>query len=299
MKKLVAIAVVTAGIGFFSAPAFAADPVAETCGISGVISSYSLLGWTNGASDRHGDGYGAGVAGKVNTCDVFGTGLNMQSDVYAEYSEVTGGNYFDGYNATSIGSVNHLYWRDPDSFAFGVLFGLNHFAESYSDEPDGIDAVIGADAHLYFGNLTLATQAAYWNNFSTEGSDAYADIDEAWEVSLEGRYFVTDNLKLTARASYDWNTCDENNCGYGPWDAYRFGGGAEYQFDGSPLSFFANYTRVEGSIEHGANLDSDIVKFGLSLHLNQDTLRAEDRNGASFSTPYVDSWTNVTNAVWR
>ena len=292
MKKLIAIAGVIAGLGFVCGPTFAADPVVEACGISGLVSSYGLFASTGGIDD--GKGYGVGVAGKVNVCDVFGSSLNWQSDVYAEYSDATGGD-FDGYNATSIGSVDHLYWRDPNSYAFGVLFGVNNFSESYTSANDGIDAVIGADAHLYFGNLTLAAQAAYWNNFGTESSTATADIDNAWEVSMEGRYFMTDNFKLTGRVSYDYNNSTSSG---EKWDGWRFGGGAEYQFDSTPLSVFANYTRVEGTI-YGDNMDSDIFKFGLTLHLNQNTLMAEDRNGASFSTPFVDTWTNVGVSWYR
>lgn len=294
MKSLIVVVTLATGIGFINGTAYAADPVTDTCGISGLVSSYGLLGWTTLRSNQDSDGYGVGIAGKVNVCNVFGSSLNMQSDVYAEYSDITDGD-MEGYNATSIGSVNHLYWRDPDSFAFGILFGTSHFAESYTDENDGINALIGADAHFYLGNFTLAAQGAYWNNFDTESSSASADIDEAWEVSAEGRYFLTDNFKLTGRVSYDYNLSVESD---EKWKAWRFGGGAEYQFDSTPLSVFANYTRVEGDI-YGDNMDSDIIKAGFTLHLNQDTLMAEDRNGASFSTPYVDSWTNAGVAWYR
>lgn len=294
MKKLAACVALSAISLFAQGPAFAADPTASSCGISGVISSYSLLGSTY--EEYEGDGYGMGISGKVNSCEVFGTSLNLQSDVYAEYAVADDGD-FDGYNAVSIGSVNHLYWRDPDSYALGILFGLNHFGESYSDYGDGIDAVIGADAHIYFGNFTLAAQAAYWNNFKTEeSSDAFADIDEAWDLSLEGRYFLTDNFKLTGRVSYDFN--DSTFVDYYKRYSFRFGGGAEYQFESFPMSIFASYTRVEGDTDDYV-MDSDIVKFGMSIHLNQDTLFAEDRNGASFSTPYVDPWTNISNAYLR
>ena len=47
------------------------------------------------------------------------------------------------------------------------------------------------------------------------------------------------------------------------------------------------------------NEDSYIFKLGLSLHVNQNTLLAEDRYGASFSTPYVDLWMNISNAYYR
>lgn len=298
MKKLMAIAAVSAGMGFIGGPALAADPVAENCGISGVISAYGALSSTRG-SYSDGDGHGLGGFGKMNVCNVFGTGLNVQSDIYAEYAEATDRD-LDGEDATSFGSVSHLYWRESDSYAIGVLYGSGYFKESYSGEKDGINGVIGADAHLYLGNITLAAQGAYWNNFDTESSNAFADIDNAWEVSLEGRYFATENLKLTARVSYDANETSGCTC---DWGAFRFGGAAEYKFDSFPLSLFASYTRVEGEIGTDYvdpdNEDSNIFKFGLSLHLNQNTLLAEDRYGASFSTPYVDPWTNISNSYYR
>ena len=294
MKNLIAIAAIALSLMPGSGAALAADPVAETCGMSGLFSVYGLLGSTILRSAQDGDGDGVGAVGKVNLCNIFGSSLNLQSDLYAEYSRMTDGD-MEGTHATSVGSVNHLYWRDPDSFALGVLFGVNQFDESYTEDDNGIDAVIGADAHLYLGSFTLAAQGAYWNNFDSEDEGASADIDKAWEVSLEGRFFLTENFKLTGRVSYDYNnetTADEE------WDAWRFGGSAEYQFESTPVSVFAGYTRVEGTI-YGDNMDSDIFKAGLTLHLNQDTLMAEDRNGASFSTPSVDSFTNVGVAWYR
>jgi len=298
MKKLMTIVAICAGTGFISGSAFAADVVTEACGISGVISAFGTLNSTDG-SYNDGEGNSFGAVGKMNMCNVFGTGLNVQSDVYAEHANATGGDIED-YDATSFGSVSHLYWRDSDRFAIGVLYGSGYFKESYTDEKNGINGVIGADAHIYLDNMTLAAQGAYWNNFDTESSSATADIDNAWEVSLEGRYFATENLKLTARISYDENETTTCTC---DWAAFRFGGGAEYKFDSVPLSLFASYTRVEGKIgtdnTDPDNEDSNIFKFGLSLHVNQNTLVAEDRNGASFSTPYVDPWTNISNAYYR
>lgn len=298
MKKLMAIVAVSAGLGFISGPAFAADPVAEACGISGVISAFGTLSSTDG-SYNDGEGNSLGAIAKMNNCNVFGTGLNVQSDAYAEYADATDGD-IDAYDSSSFGTVSHLYWRDSDRFAIGVLYGSGYIKESYSGEKNGINGVIGADAHLYLDNITLAAQGAYWNNFDMESSGAYVDIDNAWEVSLEGRYFATENLKLAARVSYDANETTTCEC---DWGAFRFGGGAEYKFDSVPLSLFASYTRVEGEIgtdfTSSDNEDSNIFKFGLSLHVNQNTLLAEDRYGASFSTPYVDPWTNISNAYYR
>lgn len=292
MNKLVIAAASTLGLMLTGSPAIAADPVVDTCGWSGVIGVYGELGSTSGEYD--GKGKGIGAYAKSNICDLFGTGLNLQSDYYGATTKASSGD-FEDYKSTTFGSVSHLYYRD-DGMALGILAGSGKLYDTYWDGYDfDLIGVVGADAQLYLDQVTLAGQFAYWHVLGGS-SDNGGQTESAYQVSGEARYFATDNLKLSGRLAYDWSEGEEYcTC---VWKAVSFGGGAEYQFDSSPISLFANYTRIEGTID-GYNMDDNVFKAGLAVHINSNSLLSEDRHGASFSTPMIDNWSNLSVAYWR
>lgn len=277
-------------------PAQAADPVVETCEMSGVVGGYGVLG---SASDYiETDVEGLGLFGKINFCNVFGTGINVQSGAYGEFVEAK--DYFEPNDAKadSYGYVSHYYYR-TDDFAAGLLSGLGQVSDDiYVGNQSETMGVIGLDVHAYVDRLTLAGQFAYWSTLND--NDHISQIKEAYQASGELRYFATDNLKLVGHLTYDWSANEGDEF---PWEAISYGAGAEYLFDAFPVSIFADYTRIEGKIGSDAigfdHMDSDLFRAGLAIHFNSDSLISEDRNGPSFADPKIDPLQNLLATAWQ
>lgn len=281
-------------------PALAADTVvdsvADTCNKSGVIGAYGELGSTYDYFET--DVQGLGGYGKINFCDVLGTGLDVQTGVYAEYLR-SDPDFGPGTpEAGNVGYVSHYYYRNED-FALGVLSGLGlSYDDIFRGNQSEITSVIGLDAHAYVDRLTIAGQFAYWTTLSD--NDDNSQIKDAYQVSGELRYFPMDNLKLVGHLAYDWasNEFDQHS-----WKAVSFGAGAEYLFDAYPVSVFADYTRTEGKMGSGSigfdNMDSDQLRAGLAIHFNSGSLISEDRKGPSFKSPIIDPLQNFLATSWQ
>lgn len=263
--------------------------------MSGVVGGYGIIGSASDYVETDAEGFG--LFGKINFCDLFGTSINVQSGAYGEFDNAKGG--FGPYDpkSDSFGYVSHYYYRSDD-FAVGLLSGLGQISDDifFGNESE-ILGVVGLDAHAYLDRLTIAGQFAYWDTL-TKNSEFW-QIKDGYQVSGELRYFLSDDIKLTGHVAYDKYT-DES--GLYPWKAFSYGAGAEYKFTDFPVSLFADYTRIEGKVGNstiGDNIDSDIFKGGLAIHFNNDSLISEDRNGPSFATPMIDTWSNLLSTSWR
>jgi hypothetical protein len=284
-------------LGLSFSPSLAADPVViDTCNRSGVIGAFGELGSTYDYFET--DVRGLGGYGKINFCDVLGTGLDVQTGVYAEILK-SDSDFGPGTpEAGNLGYVSHYYYRNED-LALGVLSGLGlTFDDIFRGNQSEITSVIGLDAHAYVDRLTIAGQFAYWTTLSD--NDDNSQLKDAYQVSGELRYFPMDNLKLVGHVAYDWAS---NEFDRFPWKAVSFGAGAEYQFDAYPVSVFADYTRTEGKMGSDSigfsNLDSDQFRAGLAIHFNSDSLFTEDRKGPSFKSPVVDPLQNFLATSWQ
>lgn len=256
------------------------------CTLSGVGGFYGL--WGKASNYYTSSGAGLGGYGKANLC---AGGHGVQLDTYGEVISGTSGDFYD-YNDAQFGGVAHLYARDANH-AFGAIVGIEHQFNSYEDYNPGMLGVFGADAHLYLGNITLAGQAVYFKSFGQD-PNSY-DPEHGWTVSAEARFFSSPNVKWTGLLGFH-SDVDMSNV-YTANDFF-YGIGGEVQFAGSPFSLFANVTRHQNVIE-GDKLPTTVVRLGGAVHFNQPTLLAEDRNGASFSTPFIDSFTNLANGYYR
>ena len=264
--------------------------------MSGVVGGYGVLGSASGYIET--DAGGFGLFGKINFCNVFDTGINVQTGVYAEFVETE--DYFEPNDAKSdsYGYVSHYYYR-TDDFAVGLLSGLGQTSDDiYFGSESEILGVVGLDAHAYLDRFTFAGQFAYWDTLS-KNSDTW-QIKEAYQASGELRYFPTDNLKLVGHLAYDWSSNEGDEY---PWEAISYGAGAEYLFDAFPVSIFADYTRIEGKIGSDAigfdHMDSDLFRAGLAIHFNSGSLISEDRNGPSFANPKIDPLQNLLATAWQ
>jgi hypothetical protein len=161
------------------------------------------------------------------------------------------------------GSV-HLGWKQAD-WAAGVFIGV-----SQNDATD-------LDSFWYGGEYVH-----YFSQFSLAGSIAAGSIDDA-DVDLvgfggEGRYFLSDNLRLDGRLGY--NKLEGTG---GDADGINFGIGGEWKPDNFPVSFTASFDNQALDVG-GSDLDLSTLLFGVRFDFGAPTLKARDRSGPSFRT---------------
>jgi hypothetical protein len=235
---------------------------------------------------------------KVNFCHA---GWSVQWDVAGDVVRADDTSDFSRLMAGQFGTVAHLYMRDPSRHAFGVLFGVGKLLEDYSQDNPGHLAQIGVDGHLYLGSTTLAGQAVYMKTFGGDPA-GYAVIDHGLTLLGEVRHFVHPNFKVSALAGWHW---DEPIAVSSPnalaiSDTF-FGATAEAKLGDTPFAMFGSVVRhvVAAGVNGSDHPNTTTFKLGVAAHFNQPTLFAEDRNGASFNTPMVDSWQHLDNAYYR
>ena len=220
--------------------------------------------------------------------DVVWRALNLQADFSAEGNlDETSAN--DTYMHSYVGGL-HLGWRNPELGSFGAFGSVGHVRINSVDEhdPDTIVWGLGLEGQAFFDPFTLYLQAGYLDREPlSRGGDVDALKNAGFGRAL-GRYFFGDDLKLEAEASY--TRCkmdpDEDNVWILGWGAEL-----EYRLRGTPVSGFLRYT--------GARYDQDDdwdvlyehrIGFGVRVYFGQESLRANDRHGASLDLPRYPEW---------
>jgi hypothetical protein len=257
----------------------------ETCAWSGVGGFYGTTASSSGVYD--GSGGGLGASGKANLC---GPGIGIQVDTVGEV--VNGGDEFGFYSDAQLGGIAHLYRRTA-RHAFGVLAGVNTQFNGYQDFNPGIVGVFGLDAHLYLNRVTLAFQATYFKSFGQD--PASYDVEHGWTVSGEVRGFSSPDTKWTI--GLGWHS-DVDIAILEQANDFFLAAGVEHRLRNLPVSLFADVTR-HWNVIAGSNLPTTVVRFGGAFHFNQESLFTEDRSGASFTTPQIDTFTNLANTYYR
>lgn len=129
--------------------------------------------------------------------------------------------------------------------------------------------------------FTLAAEGQYYLERTTLGlTVAYSDLDvpvadpSMWSVAGEVRHFVTDNFSLQVGAA--WLDVDTTLFSQ---DGHYIDLGAEYQFDGAPVSVFAGYRHTD--------IGGDVSTWGVGLRWNfgEGTLIQRDRSGTRLRRP--------------
>ncbi len=275
MKKLILGAAAAA----FAAPAFAADPmiyvdepmavVAQPDRFSGHIEGYvGGLRFDTDFVDQDAWLFGGAARANYRLTDRF----NAQVDLSGESTR-----YEDGPNFDTLGAGLHLYWRDSDRFAVGV-FGS---ATSVYSLFDLKEYLVGPEAQVYFGNLTLYGQAYMGKLESESGFFPVLLNADIWGARGIVRYFLHDNFKLEGEVAYREYDVDgfEN-------DNWTFAAQADYRFDSTPFSVFGRYQFDRFTNDSGSGeLDAHKFLVGLRGTFGAETLKAEDRYGATMDLP--------------
>ena len=197
-----------------------------------------------GASDDDADIFG--VEGAV----AFDASESLGLDIDAGYA--------DSDDVDSVSSATaHLYAKGAD-YKFGGFVGLGDVDETVWS--------VGVEGQKSWNAFTLAGAVGYAN-----ADDSDADI---YGADIEGRFFVNDNFRLDAKASYANIDVQPTDA-----DAWSVGVGAEYQFASAPVSLRAGYTHSELD---DLNVDSDAFTVGIRYNWSP-SLKDRNDNGPSFA----------------
>jgi hypothetical protein len=178
----------------------------------------------------------------------------------------------------------HFAWRDPKRYAIGAFIAAEAHGGIYWDYAAAHDIIYGIEGQLYYDKLTLYGQVGGLARLcGSHGSDCYDTPKDAWFIRGVPRYFFTPNDKIEAEIGWMDGNDDYTNSRL---RVLNWGAKYEHKFDNLPLSAFIEYAGFRmTSTDNDSKWNSDILKVGVNLWLNQPTLLANDRNGATFDMP--------------
>jgi opacity protein-like surface antigen len=255
-----------------TAPAFAADPIvyveepmpvmASPERFSGHIEGYLGGAWYDpDIFDENAWIFGGAARANYMVTDRW----NVQGDLFGDSNRI------DEFSIDTVGGGAHVYWRDPNSFAFGVFGSVASIGGGFI----GLrEFIVGPEAQAYFGNVTIYGQA-YYGQLSQDD-----DSVDVWGARGVARYFIHDNFKIEGEVGY--RTIDE---AFGTdLDQWTLAAQADYRFDSTPFSVFGRYQYDNFDFGFG-DVDTHKVLVGFRGTFGADTLKAEDRFGATMDLP--------------
>ena len=204
-------------------------------------------------------------------------------------TSLRGGNSFQRISSHSYLIGGHANWRDPQRGLIGIFGGAGDATNSlsFSSVRHGL---IGGEAQVYWGPVTLYGQAGYSSTLGTITSFG-ADSIQAWFVRGTARVYVNPNFRLEGTVLYADGDVDFTTNPFNAaidFQTWLWRAKAEHRFASAPFSVFLTY---EGSRTetHATNifgfLDQKVtdhrVLGGIRLYLNENTLQWNDRNGTT------------------
>jgi hypothetical protein len=201
---------------------------------------------------------------------------------------------FGQYKQPKINSSST--WTDAfdgpfDSDDIPINFLANALQENISRTFASEQVFFGGEAQGYFGDLTLTGQIARQEFINQKDLSSDASVGKAYKhgnvASARADYFINNNWRVTGGFSY--NTVDmftESSTTSGlSYDTKKYSLNTEYRLDNYPVSFYADYTRNNLSLEFQDGLnnkfDADAIMLGMKWNFGSDSLKSRNRSGAS------------------
>ena len=239
------------------------------------------------------DGWVLGGAGRANAW--IGSAMSVQLDVQGEGTSYKNNYPFFGGEHISTHSYligGHANWRNAQTGLLGVFAGAGDAGGGFGQSLSVRHVVAGGEGQLYWNALTLYVQGGYDTVAGRPASDHLNA--HAWFVRGTGRYFVLPNTMLEGTVLYANGEIKYDN-GFVPasgptngFETWLWEAKLEHRFTATPFALFAKYRGSEtkfdpiqfGSIDELKVTDHRVF-VGLKLFMGQDTLRSNDRNGAT------------------
>lgn len=244
---------------------------------SGVDASDNLDGWTLGG------------AGRGNYW--LAPNISMQLDAQAEGVSYRlpagmgmGGN--QAFNTSSLSYLigGHFNWRDSQRGLLGVFAAAGDQGSFILDARRHV--IFGGEAQVYWNQFTLYVQGGYDTTTGTHFIEP-----QAWFARGTGRYFFTPNTMLEGTVLYA-NGDIGTGAGLGgipkiDFTTWLWEAKLEHRFATTPFSLYVKYRGAETKFESDFGGSDQLkatehrVLAGLRLYMGQNTLLANDRQGAT------------------
>jgi len=240
------ILLATAAAALFAAPAFAQDAI----GSVGVT-------YSNPSIEVAGDDVDADIWTVDGTVALPAQDWTVTLNGAIDYTKAFGEEDTSGAAAAHL---TKLWTSDVRAGAFVAANGIGTGDSVWT---------VGAEAQKYMAGSTLTGLVA-WTD---------ADAGDIWTVGGDAAFYVMPNLRLNAGVAYnnvDVNVGDSV-------DAWTYGVGAEYEFENTPFSVGASYTRADVD-----SVDVDTWSLGLRYSFGGG-LQARDRAGANLGVSAITS----------
>lgn len=289
---------------------------AQTGGVDAFVSGALGTGSTD-YNYNYSDSNGYTSSNKENQDNTFGkyratvnytdkSGFGGQMDyVYATDKQ-------DWSDNATTDIAGHAFYRGSD-WLLGALVQRRTF--NYND---GYDyplpmtlTVWGVEAQKQFGANTSVYAQVGRQSLNDDG-DKYG----GWIASVEGRYFLNDNLlvngKLTTGAVKDTYSYSSGGYSYSEKDKIKTTTlelGGEYRLPNTAFSVFGTYAWIKDGYQYGysqsggysnnekSEYTTHQFMVGVKLNLGKDSLRQRDREGASLN-PMSVMGGNTAYEIW-
>lgn len=256
-------------------PAHATEPTAESGMAAGQFENrFSAVVELNFGFNHYyaygsdSDGWTVGGLGSVAV--PIGQTLVFQADIENSFIK-----YDDDTIWRDVTGTAHLFARDPERGAIGIVAAASHLYPNYFTS-NWEAAAVGIEGHGYFNRVTATGQIAYAHY------DFVGNPTDSVIANVGFRYFPTDNFMISGKLGVVGNDPTLNN----DWTLLQGQARAEYRFSGTPFGIGANYLY--------SSWDSDNREqvFGVfaRLHFGNKSLFENDRTGPSMD-PLTDPLT--------
>lgn len=193
---------------------------------------------------------------------------------------------------TSFDGGLHGFFRNENLLLGGLVqLGSDKLEFVGNHTGDRLRSYIGGEAQWFLDRLTAYVQGG-WQGVSIDPVFSTSYDASGWFGKLEGRYFITDDLSVEARAGFDTLQSDGSDITLKTLTA---GLGAEYKLADLPVSLFANYdyTTFGVDVDDSLSIDTHRIMIGARFAIGEQTLIARDRNGSSLEL--VDGRSMLSN----
>lgn len=224
--------------------------------------------------------------------DVFG---QKTSDLAKSFSSVQ----VDESDSSRVGGAVHLIHPLENRARFGIA-GSVWGADVYAFTDNAVDLALTSatyglaalEGQVYGDDWTIDGQAGAFDTFSCEvntlpGCPAAAQSGSFARGKIH--FFLNDDTRLSIEALQMWGNIDDD----------LFNGKSalirsavwtiegEYKFPESSYAGFVALTHQSDEAETllSSSIDTQSIMIGLKFYLDQPTLKAHERSGASFDTP--------------
>ena len=264
------------------------------------IQSELVLGWSwldEGGAANIDDKSFPFISGAARASVPFSSNASVQFDIDGLATFTSRNNGDDNLQDFFLGT-GHLTWRDPQSFAFGMLGSVG--SSSGGEDENATFWLIGAEGQFYLPTITFYGQGGYFEADDENENDVMTD---AWFIRGVARWFISPDMRLQGEGSYA--NGDENDSPSGDFEFWSWEIRYDQRFTGTPVGWFIGYNGMWGELDKaGGGADESVTEHsiwaGLSFTFGYDTkmtLLDNDRYGATFDAPEIGRWTGYTTEV--